>query len=328
MTEDNRTDNLLEIYKQVRKIDTAVGLQQVERRIKAKQRRKVFIRTLSVAACCATISIGVMLSLRQSQPQEVINHVSLKQSNGAVIDLTSMETCPIEGGVIEGKNEIRFVESAISPSEVEYSEIRTPIGAEYKITLADGTIIWMNSCSSVQFANNFSTSSVREIKLSGEIFIDVATDSLRPFIVKMGSTHVEVYGTKLNISSNSDKNSIQATLVEGSAAVVAKNKNYPLAPGLQFRMQDNDCEVTEANLSQILAWRNNVFLFDDQRFEDVIEQLERWYPVTFIFVNNKLRNIEFKGNIPRTATLDELLDYLMLCCDAHFTRKEALIYID
>ena len=102
--------------------------------------------------------------------------------------------------------------------KIIYNELDIPIGSKSKITLSDGTQIWLNAGSTLKYPSKFSDKK-REIFFEGEAFFDVSKDKNRPFIVRTSEINIRVLGTKFNVKSYPEDNIIEATLVSGSIEI-------------------------------------------------------------------------------------------------------------
>lgn len=195
----------------------------------------------------------------------------------------------------------------------------TPRGGTYQITLPDGTKVWLNSASSLQFPAVFKGLKERRVRLTGEAYFEVAKikgnkglGSGLPFIVESNGQEVEVLGTHFNINSYPDEEQIRTTLLEGSVKVStgASGKSVQrLSPGQQARVSRNspaEVLVVPANIEQVMAWKNGYFHFENDNLPTVMRQLSRWYDVEVVYNVNRIDD-EFIGDIPRSVRLSEVL---------------------
>ena len=97
-----------------------------------------------------------------------------------------------------------------------HNRIEIPRGGEFQITLSDGTRVWLNAASELEYPVEFAAD-MREVKLQGEAYFEVATDADHPFLVRVGHYCLQVYGTKFNLNTY-EPNRIEVALVEGSIA--------------------------------------------------------------------------------------------------------------
>ncbi|HMO31639.1 MAG TPA: FecR domain-containing protein [Lacibacter sp.] len=197
-----------------------------------------------------------------------------------------------EGDVVVQKMDGQLSYAGEDPSgEVHYNTITTPKGGKYQLILADGSKVWLNASSSLRYPAAF-TGKDRVVELTGEAYFEVKTDRARPFrVVLPGGGGVEVLGTHFNINSYSDEPTVNTTLFEGKVRVVAASSREPgryqvLLPGQQAR-QGPAGQISinnNADLEQVIAWKNGKFLFGDSMdMEEIMRQLARWYDVEVEF---------------------------------------------
>ena len=108
----------------------------------------------------------------------------------------------------------------------------TPRGGEYRVTLPDGSKVWLNATSSIKFPGVFK-SNIREVELNGEAYFEIAKNSAMPFRVKSNGAQIEVIGTHFNVKAYGNEKLMKTTLVEGSIKITAGNFSHLLKPGQQ-----------------------------------------------------------------------------------------------
>lgn len=191
----------------------------------------------------------------------------------------------------------------------------TPKGRQYKMQLADGTMVWLNSASSIKYPVIFNKEE-RYVEVSGEVYFEVAKNKKQPFKVNVSNRmNVEVLGTHFNINAYDNEPDINATLLEGSVKVADKNNNVILKPGQQALLNNRpEIIVRKAvDLDQIMAWKNGLFNFEGLSFEEAMNQLERWYNIQVVYEKN-VPDIRFGGKLQRSLSLNDLLDILEKTC--------------
>lgn len=195
----------------------------------------------------------------------------------------------------------------------EWNKISTPRGGRYNLVLQDGTKVYLNSGSSLEFPTDF-TERERKVTLKGEAYFEVAKKSGKPFRVNVDDKQqVEVLGTHFNISAYSDENIIKTTLLEGSVKVVAKNDQAMLKPG---QMSVNDLEslsfvVKQVDVKDAIDWKNGIFVFNRENISSIMRKISRWYDVDIEFKGNT-DNVSFLGNYSRKKSLKTLLKTMEL----------------
>ncbi|WP_164974208.1 FecR family protein [Filimonas effusa] len=212
---------------------------------------------------------------------------------------------------------IRYEPNGASTGKVMMNTMSTPKGGQYHLTLPDGTKVWLNAASSVTYpAANIA--GVRNIKVTGEVYLEVAHDKTRPFIVDVaGEEQVEVLGTQFNVNAYKDYDAIKTTLVDGKVKIINKLKASDavmLAPGQQSvqgtgRGATQALSVVNADLQQVLAWKNGVFDFNGASFQTVMKEVERWYDIEVKY-EGAIPVIRFEGKMDREVKLPGLIRFL------------------
>lgn len=217
------------------------------------------------------------------------------------------------------------------------NEIMAKKGARSRMILPDGTQVWLNSDSKIQYDKSFDDT-IREVTLDGEAYFDVVKNPERPFIVHTSNIDIRVLGTAFNVKSYSQEKTIETTLIHGSVEVT--NKNEPqlskiiLRPKekLIFNKLETDFEkndklaekpVIEKNaivpLSKNLAdtllketsWIYNRLDFEGDTFSELAVKMERWYNVKITFKNEEVANERLHGAF-EDENLEEALKALQL----------------
>ncbi|MGX5691183.1 FecR family protein [Arcticibacter tournemirensis] len=205
-----------------------------------------------------------------------------------------------------------------------YNIITVPRGGSYRLTLPDGTEVWLNASSSLKFPVSFDRNE-RLVELKGEAYFEVTHKQKAesgeqkaervPFVVKSDGQIVEVLGTHFNISAYGDEASIKTTLLEGRVRVTAGSKQSPkdsqlLKPGQQAELPSaqRTIIVNEVDIEEVVAWKNGMFQFNNSDLRSIMNELERWYDIE---VDTKgMPEKRFNGIIPRNVKLSQVLDMM------------------
>lgn len=238
----------------------------------------------------------------------------LKVENGIRIEKTG------DGEIVYDFSTAEMEKSA----PVAFNTISTPKGGEYRVTLPDGSRVWLNSESSITCPTEFSGKE-RIVEVRGEVYFEVtkmvSPDHARrvPFIVRMGDQSVEVLGTQFNIKAYPDMERMETTLVEGQVRVHTPLNKVLLAPGEQAKVKRNgDMEVIDdVDIDKIVAWKNGYFQFSDDSIGDIMQQLGRWYDVEVQYKGSASK-AGFGGQISRSKNISEVLQILELTGEVHF----------
>jgi transmembrane sensor len=203
------------------------------------------------------------------------------------------------------------------PKTVVYNSLSTPRGGTYRLTLPDGSQVWLNAASSITYPTAFSGAE-RTVKITGEAYIEVAHNSRQPFRVQAGDQLIEDIGTSFNVNAYADEQGVRTTLVEGKVKVslegnVKMGKNRParvLSPGQQLASREGDLEmIPGADIDQVLAWKNGAFSFRNADLPAVMRQLTRWYDIEVEY-EGAVPGGTFNGEIGRGLSLNQVLQGL------------------
>ena len=190
-----------------------------------------------------------------------------------------------------------------------YNTLNVPKGAEFNLVLADGTQVWLNAESKLKYPVVFG-SEERVVELEGEGFFKVSKDASRPFRVKTKSQVVEVLGTEFNVDAYPDEGYVYTTLVEGKVKVDAEGKSLELVPGMQSVVGGQEMYSRKVNTGDVVSWKNGMFVLEDKSLEEIMSKLARWYDFNIFYQNQAVKEITFKGKIPRYASFESILDIL------------------
>lgn len=196
---------------------------------------------------------------------------------------------------------------------VFYHTITIPRGGEYALTLSDGSHIKMNSESEIRVPVHFEKNK-REVYMSGEVFFDVARDSMAPFLVHTRQGNIQVLGTSFNVRDYSDENFLEATLISGYIAFHRDGLLANIKPGEQLRVNKVNGEtVLEAvDVRLYCSWKDGRFVFEKQRLEEIMNTLSRWYNINVHYEDVSMKDILFTGNIKRYGDWDQVIEMLKL----------------
>ncbi len=200
--------------------------------------------------------------------------------------------------------------------EERLNTLSTPIGTQYRLTLSDGSRVWLNAGSGLQFPSTF-TGAYRKVILTGEAYFEVAKNAAKPFYVETGNSSTRVLGTHFNVRSYATEPTTKTTLLEGLVIFRAGRDSAVLRPGRQASLRQNGIiSVDSVNVQQAVAWRDNLFWFQAETFEGIMTELGRWYPIR-VHYQGKISE-KFSGILPRGRSLIEVLKTLELAGYVNF----------
>lgn len=190
-----------------------------------------------------------------------------------------------------------------------------PLGSRSKVTLADGTMVSLNSGSELKYSSGFSAQN-REVQLTGEGFFDVKSDPEHPFIVKTADFDVKVTGTRFNLCTYAENNYSSTALAEGNIEVLigATSQKFEIKPGEKFELDRKTRKYTlaSADIESEIAWKDGEFIFRNIPFPELVKRLERWYDVKLDYSDAKLMDFNYTGRFKNQETIWQVLDALKL----------------
>jgi ferric-dicitrate binding protein FerR (iron transport regulator) len=259
----------------------------------------------------------------QAQKAEIspgANKAILVLSNGTKIDLQAAKNGNIaqQAGAVVSKRADGKLDYQGAGTTDASNTLHVPKGGQYELTLPDGTRVWLNAASSLTFPVAF-TGKERQVRLTGEAYFEVAKNPGKPFLVNVdGKQTVEVLGTHFNIRAYNDDPDIRTTLLEGSVKVSSKNSQAIIKPG---QMAVNDLKaplaVRNADLDAVMGWKNGLFVFNDERMEDVLRTVARWYDVDVEYQTDVSQK-KLRGIVSRYKSIRELLDNITITSGIHY----------
>ncbi len=213
--------------------------------------------------------------------------------------------------------------SGATADEMAYNTLVTPRGGQYKITLPDGSKVWLNAASSLKYPAAF-TGNERRVEITGEVYFEIAPLSPKggqkiPFIVQVNEMEVEVLGTHFNINSYADEEVIRTTLLEGKVKINTKDANSFLKPGQQAQLQKTGRikVVDDADLEETMAWKDGNFQFENSDIKTMMRQIARWYDVEIEYKGTVSKH--FLGSVSRNVNLSQVLTMLEQTGEVKFT---------
>ena len=221
-----------------------------------------------------------------------------------------------EGAEIQhNEKQISYQSNAAQKAEKELAPVHTivvPRGGKHQLNLADGTKVWLNCQSKLQYPVWFSDT-LREVSLAGEAYFKVMHNKEKPFYVIINGVRLQVLGTEFNVQAYEDETSIKTTLVNGKVNVClteGSREQVILKPGEQAVAKDNKLVVNVVDVEHYTAWKEGWFVFKDEPLKDMFRRLGRWYDFNVFFYNESVKAYPFTGTIQREEKIEEVLKLL------------------
>jgi len=297
--------------------------EQILLQIKPVKIIKLWPRIVAAASVLFFLSFGSYFMLQKYTLQhakenaEAIspgqNKAILTLSNGTQVILSGAYTgkIAVQGIITVNKTangQVIYTGANTTTSAAMFNTISTSKGGQYRLTLSDGTNVWLNAASSIKYPTMF-TGKDRLVELTGEAYFEVAHNKAMPFRVKTATQVVEVLGTHFDVNAYSDESVTKTTLLEGSVKVTHNNEQRMLLPGEQSVLSSDAFNVAQANIEEAVAWKNGYFRFNNASLPVILRQFSRWYDINVIY-DQSMNDQYFTGKITRSANLARVLQIL------------------
>jgi transmembrane sensor len=197
-------------------------------------------------------------------------------------------------------------------SKVNFEEQIVPKGRRTMLELQDGSTIWLNSDTRIEYNKDFMAGATREVYLKGEAYFKVAPDKSRPFIVHTENVSIRVVGTSFNVKAYDNDSRIETTLVEGKIMIQNKEQEgkIDLSPNQRAVFSKKKQNILIENYTRTenyTSWKNGVLTFEDEPMREIIPVLERWYNVAFHVEDNAMLDCQFTAKV-NNKSLAEVLE--------------------
>ena len=345
----NAYESLMKDYLRIRWVQENVHIRE-------KQAKKIIFSSLKkkrnltpyygVAASIAVLLIVTLFFFIREDKQVVSEKLVVSEikpiqskallvlSTGEQIQLTksAQKIQEQDGSVLKIDSVMGVQYDSLSTKRAEkpiYNKIVVLRGGEYFVTLSEGTKVWLDADSELEYPVFFS-GDFREVKLKGNAYFCVTKKNDKPFVVRAGEFSLKVYGTEFNVNAY-DLQNIETVLVNGSIGFKA-NESTP-----ERMMEPNELAVSDSRtgLSEIhqvdiypyIAWKNQNIVFVNERLESIMEKMARWYDVTVFFQDESLKDLRFDCNMRRYTDIRDLFFFLEKTSNARFALNGRTVVI-
>ncbi len=216
-----------------------------------------------------------------------------------------------------------------SPDTTEiFHTLEIPRGGEYLLTLSDGTMIYLNSESTLSFPVKFQGKE-RKVYLTGEAYFKVAKNTEHPFVVTAGELEVLVTGTTFGVRAYKDEKDIQTKLESGQVTVRVEGKSVKLVPNKQvlFNKSTMGLEVRDVDVDLYLAWVDGRLVYDNCPLEKILTDLGRWYNIDVFYSRDELRSYQFSLNMKKHEEFTQVLELIGKTGEVQFEIKDNTVIV-
>ncbi len=134
------------------------------------------------------------------------------------------------------------------------------------------------------------------------------------------------------MNAYSDEDDIITTLVEGKVEVsdLLREQKEILTPNDQYRInvRNGNYKKTIVDTDIFTAWKDGRFVFNNEKLEDIMVRLSRWYNVEVFFQNNESKNIRFSGDLARYEDFNSILEMIEITEKVKFTIKNRSVLVN
>lgn len=205
--------------------------------------------------------------------------------------------------------------------------LSTAIGETYMVVLPDHSRVWLNSASSISYPLALAGRAVRQVKISGEAYFEVAKDKRHPFLVQSKGQRVEVLGTHFNVNSYENEGATATTLLEGSIKITFGKHTKIIKPGQQALAGEAGISVHPADAENATDWKDGDFYLNHIDFKTAMRKIARWYNVEVIYAKDLPADIETGGWISRNNKLSAVLKLIESSGQVHFKIQGRKVFV-
>jgi hypothetical protein len=208
-----------------------------------------------------------------------------------------------------GKN-VDYSNTPVTTNQSATHTLANNSEAKFDITLADGSVAYLDVASSITYPVVFSGSS-RRVAVVGQVYFKVKHNAKQPFNVVTKNEIIEDIGTEFNVNAYDLGDKVKTTLLEGAINVKDGEEGKPIAlkPGEQAVLTDGKIAIELADLEATTAWMQGKLVFNHQSLESILSEVARIYDVQFVWIDNGLKNKRFGGAVSRTKKLATILNF-------------------
>jgi ferric-dicitrate binding protein FerR (iron transport regulator) len=200
-----------------------------------------------------------------------------------------------------------------SRSGLAANEITTPLGSQTRITLPDGSVVWLNSGSILSYGDDFGLLQ-REVSLVGEGYFEVKKAEGKKFVVRAENLNIEVLGTKFNVENYPENHIIDVSVIEGAVKVHSADRLdvFTLRPDQSLACNKGNyrMEVSAVDARKTAMWAEGKLSFVNTPLSDIMKDIERAYNVRIEMRTDKIYRERFSGSIGLNMTIDDILRYV------------------
>ncbi len=299
-----------------------------------KQRRARLRIGTAVAASAAVLLLAYLQffshpNLPASKPEAPVvavnsKHIRLTLASGETVDLSNSGP-QVQVSNVTVHNQQQTLSFSHVPPSAQWATLVVPVGKDYKVNLADGSEVWLNSATSIRFPLQF-TKDTREITINGEAYVKVAPHADKPFVVHLPHSTVNVLGTEFNVNTY-DSGQTRLALVQGAVNVALPQQTVSVKPGYQLVAAPNSSPSQERfDPKVVLGWRSGIYIYQNASLQELGRILNRWFGVDVVLDNPDVSSMRFNGVVRRDDNIEDYLRNLEYTNGPAFYIKDKVVH--
>lgn len=204
-----------------------------------------------------------------------------------------------------------------------------PVGQYGQLVLPDGSHVWLNSQSRLEFPFRFEVGT-REVFLDGEAFFDVIADKRNPFVVHTKNYSVRALGTKFNICSFDKNINSKISLLAGVVDIELNNskEKFALLPNQQLEFVNGEVSLTPISSLSYFEWKNGYLSFENESIKDLLDKLSHCYAIEFKIKNESILTDKYTGKFKIKDGVEQALKVLQLRSSFSYKKNGDYIIIE
>ncbi len=256
-------------------------------KIYKKKTRNFYFSISAIAATLLILVTSTILTInfRNNATQELVvgkitqnNEIQL-YAGKQVVNINNNSTLDFSQSSNTTIIQDSLSQKSIQLADNKINKLVVPFGRRSTIILADGSKVWLNSGTEIEFPSDFK-GNTREIKIKGEIFIDVVKQN-QSFIIHTPQSQIKVFGTSFNVSAYTDEAKESVVLVEGSVQIQSRSAKLLLSPNQLAEIENGNIKSQNVNVSDYISWKSGFMQLNKMPLDEVLRKIGRYYNVEF-----------------------------------------------
>lgn len=322
---------------------TDQGLIDLWQRIRLQRRKKrAWLMSLGIGTAAA-VFVGVLwlrVPAFENHPaacNQLADQIADVADDQILLTVDGNEIIPLDQSAMmqDNANGSTSLSTAVGQQRMltgaQMLKVEVPDGKRLQLTLSDGTHIYLNAGTTLEYPASFKGKKDRKVRLCGEAYFEVAHNKECPFRVELNTgENIQVLGTSFNIHAYAEDAAHATTLLSGSISYQAGRKSHPvtLCPGQQacYDVAQKTVKMLRVNVQDVVAWKAGLICFDNEPLPQLARKLARIYGIR-IQVDERLQHVSFSGKISYDKGVDYITHLLTETTGIECTINNGIIYL-